>query len=213
MTGRTTVASYERSFIPLAFDILISTVFVPFGGIRKLRSTALDYLEVRPGMRVLELGCGTGGITRMLLARGAHLTSIDGSKQMLARAQRRAPGARFEQQQLESLEIRGEFDLVLFAFVLHELPRELRGRALAAAVNALSPTGRVVTLDHAVPRTGVLARAWRAFLLRLEPPTVADCIEQGYGAELEAVGMRVFERHDLAQGTAEITLADRKAGS
>ncbi|HKQ72944.1 MAG TPA: methyltransferase domain-containing protein [Blastocatellia bacterium] len=207
MRDSTTVSSYERRFVPLAFDFLISTVFAPFGGIRKLRSAALDCLDIRPGMRVLELGCGTGGVTRLLLSRGAEVTCIDGSARMLSRARKRAPGARFKLQRLESLEIDGTYDLALFAFVLHELPRELRGRALAAAINALSPTGIVAVLDHAVPRSGMLARAWRAFLLRLEPPTVAECIEHGYDTELESAGVKVFAHRDLARGTVELTLA------
>jgi len=203
----TTVAFYEHPFAPLAFDFLISTVFAPFGGVHRLRSEALDLIEIKPGLRVLELGCGTGGVTRLLLARGAEVTSIDGSERMLARARRRSPGARFERRQLESLELKETFDLVLFVFVLHELPRELRRRALSAAVNALPPAGMVAVLDHAVPRSGILARAWRAFLLRLEPPTVVECIEQGYDAELQAAGAKVFRRHDLARGTAALTLA------
>jgi ubiquinone/menaquinone biosynthesis C-methylase UbiE len=195
--------------MPLAFDVLISTMFVPFGGVRKLRSRALDLLKIRPGSRVLELGCGTGGVTRLLLARGAKVTSIDGSERMLARARRRLPGASFDRQQLESLELKGKFDVALFAFVLHELPRDLRQRALAAAVKSLSPTGMIAVLDHAVPRSGALARGWREFLLRLEPPSVAECIERGYEDELEAVGASVFMRYDLARGTAALTLADR----
>ena len=64
----------------------------------------------------------------------------------------------------------------------------------------------VAVLDHAVPRSGALARAWRAFLLRLEPPTVAECIEQGYDSELEVAGVKVFAHHELARGTAALTL-------
>jgi ubiquinone/menaquinone biosynthesis C-methylase UbiE len=193
--------------MPLAFDFVVATVFAPFGGVHKLRSEALDLIGITPGLRVLELGCGTGGVTKLLLARGAEVTSIDGSEHMLARARKQAPGAQFERQQLESLEIKDMFDLALFAFVLHELPRELRRRALVAAVSAISPTGMVAVLDHAVPRSGALAKAWRAFLLRLEPPTVAECIEQGYDSELEAAGVKVFARHELARGTAALTLA------
>jgi ubiquinone/menaquinone biosynthesis C-methylase UbiE len=203
----TTVGFYERPFVPMGFDLLISTIFAPFGGVNKLRADALDLLEIRPGLRVVELGCGTGGVTKLLLARGAEVTSIDGSEQMLARARKTAPGAQFQQQQIESLNLQGTFDLALFAFVLHELPRQLRLRALSAAVAALSPNGLVAVLDHAVPHSGALARAWRAFLLRLEPPSVAECIERGYDSELEDAGAKVFMRRELARGTAALTLA------
>ena len=58
---RSIVASYERAFVPRAFDLLIAAVFAPTGGVRRLREAALDRLDLRAGMRGLELGCGTGG--------------------------------------------------------------------------------------------------------------------------------------------------------
>jgi ubiquinone/menaquinone biosynthesis C-methylase UbiE len=203
----TMVASYERPFVPFAFDVLISTIFIPFGGIRKLRSDALDRIGVKPGTRVLELACGTGGITKLLLERGAEVTAIDGAEHMLVRARKRALGAKFAQSPLEDFEPTDRFDVVLFAFVLHELPKDLRVRVLNAGRRALMPEGTLAVLDHAAPRSGSVGRAWRRFLLRLEPTTVRDCIEAGYDAELEAAGLEVTERHSLAGGTAALTLA------
>lgn len=207
--ARSNVAAYEKRFVPLAYDFLVASIFTPFGGVKRLRKAALDLIGVRAGMRVLEPGCGTGGVTKLLLARGADVTAMDGSEQMLMRARRRAPGARFERQQLETLAAAGGFDLVLFSFVLHELPRELRAQALAAAMRTLGPEGRIAVLDHAVPGSGRFAKAWRGFLMKLEPPGVAECIERGYEAELEAVGMRVTARHALAGGTAALLIAER----
>lgn len=204
---QTTVSSYERPLFPFFFDLLISTIFLPFGGIRRIRSEALDRLNVGPGVRVLELGCGTGGLTTLMVARGAQVTAIDGSSRMLVRARRRAPEATFARQQLEALDVDATFDLVLFAFVLHELPPELRSRALLTARRVINEKGMIAILDHSVPQTGLLARAWRAFLMRLEPPTVAACIEEGYNRELEASGLSVLTRHELARGTAALIVA------
>jgi ubiquinone/menaquinone biosynthesis C-methylase UbiE len=162
---------------------------------------------MRPGMRVLELGCGTGGITRLLLDRGASVTAVDGSRQMLARARWRAPQATFIHARLEKLDVEGTFDRVLFAFVLHELTADDRKLALAAAREKLAPDGLLGILDHAVPHTRGLATAWRSFLLRMEPPTVADCIKTGYEAELATAGFELVGRHALAGGTAQFLLA------
>jgi hypothetical protein len=52
---QTTVAGYEHRFVPLGFDVLIAGIFGPFGGMRKLREVTLDRLDLRAGMRVLEL--------------------------------------------------------------------------------------------------------------------------------------------------------------
>jgi len=204
---KTMVASYERSFMPFVFDALISTLFVPFGGVQKLRTDAIDRMDVQPDASVLELACGTGGITKLLLARGAQVTAIDGAEQMLARARKRAPGATYQQSPLEDFRPATRYDFVLLAFVLHEIPKDLRARVLNSAREALAPGGTVVVLDHAVPKSGLFSRAWRLFLLKLEPPTVRDCIEAGYDAELESAGLNVTAHHALAGGTAELTLA------
>ncbi len=126
---------------------------------------------------------------------------------MLACARRRAPEATFAQQQLEALDVDGTFDLVLFAFVLHELPVELRSRALSTARRVINEKGVIAILDHAVPDSGLLTRGWRAFLMRLEPPSVAACIEEGYNRELEALELNVVAQHELARGTAALIVA------
>jgi ubiquinone/menaquinone biosynthesis C-methylase UbiE len=198
---------YDHSWAPLAFDLLIGAVFVPFGGIHRLRSRALDFLDLRPGLRVLELGCGTGGITRLLLKRGVAVIGVDGSEQMLARAQKRAPEAQFFCSRLEEFEPTGSFDRVFLAFVLHELSAPDRQAALAAARRAVTPDGVVAVLDWAAPRNRKwLSRAWRWFLRKLEPPTVVDCLERGFEAELVSHDLQIVGRYSLAVGTAQLIL-------
>jgi ubiquinone/menaquinone biosynthesis C-methylase UbiE len=202
-----TISTFERPWIPLAYDALVRMIYAPVGGARTMRETAIDALAIVPGTRVLELGCGTGSMTELLLARGAEVVAVDGSAQMIARARIKAPAAQFERSRLEHYTTDRNFDQVLFAFVLHELSAPERKQVLAAATGFLAPGGRIAVVDHAVPETGTLARAWRAFLLRLEPPSVAEIIERGYRAELEAAGMTGIERVPLAGGTAELTVA------
>jgi trans-aconitate 2-methyltransferase len=52
----------------------------------------MDRIAVRAPQRIVDLGCGTGGVTRILAERwpGAEVTSIDASPEMLAAA-RAAP--------------------------------------------------------------------------------------------------------------------------
>jgi cyclopropane fatty-acyl-phospholipid synthase-like methyltransferase len=44
---------------------------------------------VHAGMRVLEIGCGTGTLTTMMAAKGATVTGIDGSPAMLSEAEKK----------------------------------------------------------------------------------------------------------------------------
>ena len=52
---------------------------------------------VHEGMRVLEIGCGTGTLTLMMAKRGAAVTGIDASPRMLAEAERKVKEAGLEE--------------------------------------------------------------------------------------------------------------------
>lgn len=195
--------------MPRLYDVVAKMMFAPFGGIGALRKQALDLVGVTAGSRVLELGCGTGALTKMMTERGAEVHAIDGSHQMLERARHVAPAARFERLQLEALEVAGAYDITLLAFVLHELSRSIRASVIAKTLEALDGVGRLAILDHALPQKGLFAPAWRRLLLTIEPPTVRDCIERGYRTEIEEAGGRVVGIYPLAGGTAALTLASR----
>lgn len=98
------------------------------------------------------------------------------------------------------------YDVVLMAFVLHELEPVVRHDVFVRAKSVLTPGGRIAIVDHAVPESGWFVRVWRRMLLRLEPPTVRAVIERGYVEELLAAGLSA-ERTALARGTAQLVLA------
>ncbi|MBX3016850.1 MAG: methyltransferase domain-containing protein [Bdellovibrionaceae bacterium] len=208
-----TIQSYNRAFMPYAFDTVIAAMFLPFGGIKSIRSQALEIADIKPGARVLELGCGTGAITELLEKRGAVVTAIDGSETMLNRARKRSLNANFLKQNLAWLSLEGQFDVILFAFVLHELPYELRLKVFAQIYPLLAPGGKVLIVDHAVPEEKGFSRLWRSLLMKLEPPTVADCISNGYDQELQANKFELVEKRNLAKGTVALTISVPKQTS
>jgi len=70
-------------------------------------------IKIRVGLRVVDLGCGTGELTRRLadMLPESDMVGIDSSPEMLARAESQArPGLRFEQGSIES--VGGTWDLV-----------------------------------------------------------------------------------------------------
>lgn len=82
----------------------------------------LDLVEPRPGMRAVDLGCGTGELTRQLHERfGCRETlGLDCSAKMLEKSSAfAAPGLRFEKGTVESFVPDGPFDLVLSNAALH----------------------------------------------------------------------------------------------
>ncbi|GAP92997.1 putative methyltransferase type 11 [Rosellinia necatrix] len=55
-----------------------------------LLPTVRELGDPQAGERILDLGTGSGVIAAMLTASGAHVTAVDGSKSMLAKAESRA---------------------------------------------------------------------------------------------------------------------------
>jgi ubiquinone/menaquinone biosynthesis C-methylase UbiE len=205
-----TVPTFERAGMPVVYDLFVRAVYFPVGGERALRRSAIERLGIGPGVRVLELGCGTGSFTRLFVSAGADVTSMDGSSRMLARAERKAPGAAFEQVDLRAFDPPAgrTFDIVFFGFVLHELPKAARAVLLARAAKCLAPGGRIAIVDHAAPEGGGFAMGWRRLLSALEPPSVRDALE-GFEAELRAVDLELAPRASLARGTAQMIVGRR----
>ncbi len=137
------------------------------------RIQASTKLLVRP-VRILEIGCGTGGLTRALATRcglGASILGVDLSPEMIRVARERTTGGsiRYECGDFFELELpRGEdggFDVVLSVATLHHLPLV---PALRRMVDLLAPGGLLLVhdlranegiVDRAMLPFAVLARA------------------------------------------------------
>jgi len=102
----------------------------------------LDAAGVGAGDRVLDVATGTGALAAAALARGAEVTGVDISDEMLAAARQRVPAARFERGDAEALSLDAPpFDTVTAGFILNHLPRP--DRAVAGWAAALRPGGRL----------------------------------------------------------------------
>ena len=111
----------------------------------------LDNAQVRPGSRVLDVGCGTGDLTLELLSREARVTALDVSPGMVEVARKRAerfyPGAEFEGIAAPAEEAPlepGSYDAIVGRYVLHHIDPATGGQSLASA---LHPSGRAVFLE------------------------------------------------------------------
>jgi trans-aconitate 2-methyltransferase len=77
-------------------------------------------VKIREGLTVIDLGCGTGELTRRLADRlpGSDTLGIDTSAEMLQRAEAHArPGLRFEKAAIET--VSGMWDLVFSHAAIH----------------------------------------------------------------------------------------------
>jgi SAM-dependent methyltransferase len=96
----------------------------PAGNLRWARRVKMLTNHLGVGMRVLELGCGTGYFTRELARTGADIVAVDVSPELLeiARADCSAPNVRFEIQNACAMSYSDAvFDSVVGSSVLHHL--------------------------------------------------------------------------------------------
>lgn len=126
-------------------------------GMRELE-LALLRPRVRPGARLLDAGCGTGGFLRFLLDSGAigSAAGIDVSPEAVALARERVPEAELAIASVTSLPFPdGSFDAAALNDVLQHLPEE-------DVVTALGELARVLRRGAPlVLRTGASLRARR----------------------------------------------------
>ncbi len=136
-----------------------------------------------PCDRVLEVGCGTGRITRRLAEQCGDVVALDASPEMIRVAAQHAsqdPNIRYEAVDFERFEIApGSFDAVVSVATLHHLP--LRP-SLARMRASLVPGGVLLILDLGWPGglrgfaqravafpLSLVLRFWRTGKLRLPP--------------------------------------------
>ena len=122
-------------------------------------------VEPRPGMRVVDLGCGTGELTAQLHQKlqARETIGIDSSAAMLARAPS-APGLRFEQRDVAAFAPHDRFDLVFSNAALHWIPDH--AGLFKRLTAALAPGGQIAVQ---MPMTDALITHQTAYDLARSP--------------------------------------------
>jgi SAM-dependent methyltransferase len=125
---------------------------------RRLVARALDLLAPRPGERVLDAGCGRGGSTVRIAARGADVVGIDLLPENVAEAEARFggdPRVRFAVGDVTRLAgctadvdlSDGSFDAILCLEAAFHFGAKGRRAFLEEARRLLRPGGRLVLVD------------------------------------------------------------------
>lgn len=95
-----------------------------------------------PGLTVLELGCGSGRLTRALLDFGCHVTAVDNSADMLAELPSEAQPVLCG---IEDLALAQRFDVVLLASgLINHADAAVRARMLRVAAQHLRTDGQFI---------------------------------------------------------------------
>jgi len=139
---------------------------------------ACEVAGLAPAARVLEIGSGTGQLTRSLLARGLRVVAVEPGEQLIARAREQLAGAgevQFVNARLEEASVpRAHYQAVFSASAIHWVDPDASWRKIA---DALVDGGTVALVSYfglEDARTARDQQPLRASLARIAPELAAE---------------------------------------
>lgn len=156
----------------------------------------LSLLGLEESDRVLDLGCGTGVLTRMIadeldIEAGGISIGIDAAAKMIkvAKKKRGNETCRFEVVAAENLPYEdGSVDAVVSSLFFHHVPLDLKEKALSEAFRVLRPRGRLIIADMHTPTTwmgALVSHVSRWFFLQ---PQIGENIRGVLPSVIETAG-------------------------
>jgi trans-aconitate 2-methyltransferase len=153
-------------------------------------------VSVRPGMKAIDLGCGTGALTARLhaLLPGAQTLGLDNSPAMLAKAPS-APGLQFREGDIATFDEPAAYDLVFSNAALQWLPEDHPG-LFARLRRALRPGGQLAiqvpaNQDHPSQTIARDLSGEASPIAVLPPERYAELLHE-LGFTRQAVQLRVY---------------------
>ena len=129
------------------------------------RRRAVGELHLEPGARVVDLGCGTGDLCRVLGRAGLRAVGVDMAAGMLARAHTSAPLVRADALRLPLGD--GSLDGAISGFALRNVVDI--AACFHEAARVIRPGGRAVFLEVSEPPNSVVRRAHSLYFRRIVP--------------------------------------------
>jgi demethylmenaquinone methyltransferase/2-methoxy-6-polyprenyl-1,4-benzoquinol methylase len=141
--------SYQHQWL---YDSISAIAAIAVGGSDRFRRLALNGLTIAKDAQILDLCCGSGQVTQVLLEYSPHVTGLDISPLSLSRARRNVPQAKYVESMAEDMPFANNtFDLVHTSVALHEMTNVQLTTIIQEVYRVLKPGGIFTLVDFHQP--------------------------------------------------------------
>ncbi|MEB3164167.1 MAG: methyltransferase domain-containing protein [Prochlorothrix sp.] len=195
---------------PWFYNSISRVAALSVGGEGRFRRLALEGLKLGPGATVLDLCCGAGQATQVLVQEFQQVTGLDAAPRSLAAAQAVAPQAHYVQGFAEEMPLgAGQFDLVHTSAALHEMEPEQLRQIVAEIDRVLKPGGIVAIADFHPPTQPLMWPGLAAFFWLFETETAWQFVKTDLGQLLTAQGFQIQRQTLYAGGSLQVIQAQK----
>lgn len=154
--------------------------------IEKVAADFVDRLDIKPGMKVLDVACGSGNLAVNAAAKGADVTGIDIADNLVESAKKRAEALgldiKFEQGDAEALPYEDNtFDFVMTMFGAMFAPRP---EVTAAELVRVCKPGGIIAMANWTPE-GHAGQMFKLSGKYLPPPNMPPPVLWGVPEEVQ----------------------------
>ncbi|WP_026735545.1 class I SAM-dependent methyltransferase [Fischerella sp. PCC 9605] len=190
------------------YDAISRLAAISVGGEERFRQLALQGLTINSDTKVLDLCCGSGQATQLLVKLSQNVTGLDASPLSLQRAKQNVPQAEYVEAFAEEMPFTdNEFDLVHTSVALHEMQPEQLRKIIKEVYRVLKPSGVFTLVDFHNPSNPLFLPSVWLFLWLFETETAWQLLKTDLPGLLVETGFSIDKQSLYAGGSLQVIQA------
>ena len=194
--------SYQYQWV---YDAVSRMAALSVGGEGRFRQLALQGLSINSQTKILDLCCGSGQATQVLLQYSQNVTGLDASPLSLQRAKNNVPEAEYVQAFAEDMPFADRtFDFVHTSVAMHEMKPEQLRQIFSQVYRVLKPGGVFTLVDFHAPTNPLFWPGISIFMWLFETETAWQLINTDLLTLLQEFGFQELQHRLYAGGSLQV---------
>ena len=195
---------------PWLYQTISKATALAVGGHRHFHQLPLKNLKISATDRILDLCCGRGEATEILLEYSPHVTGLDASPKAIAYAQTHPPQATYIEAFAQDLPFDdNSFGIVHTSVALHEMPPDTLRAILSESHRVLKLGGTFTTIDFHRPTNLLMWPGLATFLWVFETETAWQLLKEDLPHLLKDAGFSQVNQTLHAGGSLQVVQATK----